>query len=43
MVLQRMKNDKRKYELVESLKEKDGILGELNTYIISLFDFIETT
>ena len=43
MVLQRMKNDKRKYELVESLKEKDEILGELNTYIISLFDFIETT
>ena len=40
MVLQRMKNDKRKYELVESLKEKDEILGELNTYIISLFDFL---
>ena len=40
MVQQRMKNDKRKYELVDSPKEKDEILGELNTYIISLFDFL---
>ena len=40
MVLQRMKNDKRKYELVETPKERDEILGELNTYIISLLHFL---
>ena len=40
MVLQRMKNDKRKYELVETPKERDELLGELNTYIISLFHFL---
>ena len=32
MVLQRLKNDERKFELVEE-KDKDDILGELNKYI----------
>ena len=38
MVLQRLKNDERKFELVEE-KDKDDILGELNTYIKCLFQF----
>ena len=37
MVLQRLKNDERKFELVEDSNDKDEILGELNTYIKCLF------
>lgn len=40
MVLQRLKNDQRKYELIENQKDKDEIFGELNAYIKCILQFL---
>ena len=40
MVMERKKNDKRKYELVEDLNKKEEIFEDLYTYIRYLFKFL---